>query len=230
LMINQSQRFNEGTHMIRHYVDAREFGKVYFAIATWNRRKGFPVLNMGPDGIMGRGDWFIRADAAGGGALFDIGVHLLDLAWYLMGSPRPVTVTGSAFLEVARDKLAERKLPAEVDELTAAQIRFENGAALQVMVSWDSHNAHDHSLRLFGSDAGASVFPPRIYRGYDIIETAELSVPKGGLRMPTAYEHFIDCVRDPRKEMIASGQEMVHVIRMLKAIQKSAETGREVTL
>ena len=230
LMINQSQRFDEGTHVIRSYADRGEFGKVYFAIATWIRRKGWPVLNMGPGGIMGRGEWFIRKEDAGGGALMDIGVHLLDLAWYLMGSPAPVAVTGASFLEVARGKLAERKLPAEVDELTAAQIRFKNGASLQLVVSWDSHNAPDHSVRLLGSDAGASVFPPVIYRGGDVIETAQLAVPEGGLAIETAYQHFVACVRDPGRKMIASGEEMVAIVRMLVAIQECAETGREVLL
>ena len=230
LMINQSQRFDEATQIIRSCADRGEFGKVYFATASWIRRKGWPVLNMGPDGIMGRGEWFIRKEDAGGGALMDIGVHLLDLAWYLMGSPAPAAVTGASFLEVARGKLAERKLPAEVDELTAAQIRFDNGAALQLVVSWDSHNAPDHSVRLFGSDAGASVFPPVIYRGGDVIETAELAVPKGGLAVETAYEHFVACIRDPQRKMIASGEEMVAVIKMLVAIQECAATGREVLL
>ena len=160
----------------------------------------------------------------------DIGVHLLDLAWYLMGSPRPVAVTGASFLEVARKKLAERKLPAEVDELTAAQIRFEGGAALQMVVSWDSHNAPDHSVRVFGSDAGASVFPPVIYRGSDVLETAQLAVTEGGLSLTTAYEHFVACIRDPERIMIASGDEMLAVIRMLAAIQECAASGREVLL
>ncbi|MFH0964874.1 MAG: Gfo/Idh/MocA family oxidoreductase [Planctomycetota bacterium] len=230
LMINQSQRFNKGTQIIRRYAEQGDLGRIYLGIATWIRRKGWPVLNMGPDGVMGRGEWFIRKDAAGGGALFDIGVHLLDLAWYLMGSPRPVSASAASFLEVARERLAQRNLPAEVDELTSALLRFENGAVIQLVVSWDSHNAPDHSVRIFGSEAGAGVFPPVLYRGSEVIETAALDVVEGGLCMPTAYEHFVSCLREPACRMIASGRELLDVIRMLKAIQESAVAGKEVAV
>mgnify|MGYP006301955575 FL=1 len=94
LMVEQAMRFTEEAQMLRAYFDRGEFGDVYFAKSTWIRRKGWPKLNFPPGGTMGRGVWFIEKDKAGYGALGDIGVHLADLAWYLMGNPKPVSVTG----------------------------------------------------------------------------------------------------------------------------------------
>src|SRR6185437_882517 len=53
-------------------------GEVYHARAGFMRTRGIPI---------GTG-WFTHKSKSGGGALIDIGVHMLDLAWYLLGQPR----------------------------------------------------------------------------------------------------------------------------------------------
>lgn len=228
LMVDQSQRFSADAQMLKYYQEQGEFGDVFFSRVSCVRRKGMPVLNFEKNGSMGRGDWFIKKAEAGGGCLYDIGIHLIDLGWYLMGMPQPVAVVGSAYLKTALPKLIEKGLPHEVDDLAAFQIRFENDATLQGVVTWDAHVGPDSFVQLFGSQAGASLFPAKIYRGTDVIETVELQIPTNGLPVMSPYAHFIECVRHPEKEMIASGAENVTMIRMLNAIQKSAETGKEI--
>ena len=230
LMIEQSQRFQKDTQVLKWYADQGEFGRIYFVRTSWIRRKGTPVLNFEKGGSMGRGDWFLYKEQAGGGALYDIGVHFIDLAWYLMGQPKPVAVSGLHFLEVARPGLRLKALPEEVDDFASALIRFENGAAIECTISWDCHQDSDSGLRLYGNKAGASLFPAFIYRGNTVMEKIELKVPTGGLPLTTPYRHFIDCIRDPEKQMIAPGEEIVTIVRILNAIQESAEKGKEVTL
>jgi len=230
LMINQSFRFHENTQILTHYAREGAFGDIYFARASWLRRKGFPAFNLPPEVAMGRGVWFLQKDKAGGGALFDLGVHMLDLGWYLMGCPKPVAISGMTFLEVAKETLQERGLPTQVEELAVAQIRFENNAILHCSAAWDMHQPSERLLTLFGSQGGASLFPAEIYRGQDVMETVSLEVPIGGIRTYSAYEHFIDCIQNPKQAMIASGQEATEVLRMIEAINQSAKTGREVAL
>jgi len=230
LMVQQNQRFNKEAHQLKYYQEQGHLGEIYFGRVSWIRRKGTPVLNFDKNGTMGRGEWFISREQAGGGCLYDIGIHLIDLGWYLMGLPRPVAVYGSTFLKVASPKLAEKGLPQEVEDLAAFQIRFENGAALQGTVSWDVHNEPDQFVQIFGTAAGASLYPPKIYRGTEVLETVELNIPTNGLPTTTSYEHFIDCVRNPEKPMLAAAAESATMIRVLNAIQQSAETGHEVVL
>ncbi|MBA2435516.1 MAG: hypothetical protein H0V54_10640 [Chthoniobacterales bacterium] len=45
----------------------------------------------------GLGGWFTDKQRSGGGTLIDIGIHALDSAWYLMGTPRPISVTAAVF-------------------------------------------------------------------------------------------------------------------------------------
>jgi predicted dehydrogenase len=80
---------------------------------------------------------FVQKRHSGGGPCIDIGVHALDLTLWLMGNPKPVTVTG-----IARKELANQPgvftiwggfPPPEgwdVEEFAAAFVRFENGATL----------------------------------------------------------------------------------------------------
>lgn len=230
LMVEQAMRFSPEAQMLRAYFDRGAFGEVYYARSTWIRRKGWPRLNFEPGGSMGRGEWFIRKDEAGYGALGDIGVHLLDLAWYLMGTPKPVSVSGMLWNKVAAPVLKRRRMPCEVDELASGFVRFEGGQVIVVEVCWDAHNSPIQEARLYGDKGGCSLFPAKVYRGEDILETTELETYYGGFAPADAYTHFIDCIRDPKKPMIASGEEIVQVIRMLEGIGRSAKTGREVVL
>ena len=230
LMVEQALRFKEETQLVRACYDRGALGDVYYAKSTWIRRKGWPRLNFPPGGTMGRGEWFIRKDEAGFGALGDIGVHLVDLAWYLMGNPKPVTVSGMLWTKVAAPLLKRKKMPCEVDEMAAGLIRFETGQLLAVDVCWDAYNEPGMGVQVFGDQGGVSLFPAKLYRGEDIMETTELSTTHGGFETIDAYSHFIDCVRNRGKKLIASGEQNVDLIKMLNGIERSAKSGKEVSL
>ena len=230
LMVEQAMRFSPDAQMLRAYYDRGEFGNVYYARSTWIRRKGWPRLNFEPGGSLGRGEWFIRKDEAGFGALGDIGVHLIDLAWYLMGNPKPISIAGMMWNKVASPILKRKNMPVEVDEMACGFIRLEGGRVIAVEICWDSHNAPVQEARVYGDKGGCSIFPAKVYRGEDVLETVELGTQYGGLPLTDAYNHFIECIRDPKKKMIASGEEIVQLIQMLDGLARSAETGKEVRI
>lgn len=230
LMVEQAMRFDRDAQLLRAYYERGAFGDVYYARSTWIRRKGWPRLNFEPGDSMGRGEWFIRKEEAGLGALGDIGVHLLDLAWYLMGTPKPLAVSGMMWNKVAAPILKRKKMPCEVDEMVSGFVRLEGGRVIAVEVCWDSHNDPVQEARIYGDKGGCSLFPAKVYRGEDILETVELGTQYGGYPLTDAYTHFIDCVRNPKKAMIASGEEIVQVIQMLEGLGRSAALRREIRL
>jgi len=227
LMVEQAMRFSPDAQMLRAYAERGEFGNVYYARSTWIRRKGWPRLNFEPGGSMGRGEWFIRKDEAGFGALGDIGVHLIDLAWYLMGAPKPLSVAGMTWNKVAAPILKRKNMPVEVDEMACGFIRLEGDRVISIEICWDSHNAPVQEARIYGDKGGCSLFPAKVYRGEDVLESVDLGTQYGGLPITDAYTHFIECIRDPKKKMIASGEEIVHLMQMLDALVRSAATGKE---
>ena len=53
----------------------------------------------GAAGIPRLGSWFVSKEQAGGGPLIDLGVHVLDIALYLMGEPRAQAVSANTYAE-----------------------------------------------------------------------------------------------------------------------------------
>ncbi|PIE35121.1 hypothetical protein CSA56_05425 [candidate division KSB3 bacterium] len=105
------------------------FGNIYVAKAGWMRRKGIPVW----------GSWFTRKAESGGGPLADIGVHMMDVALYLMGSPKSVSVYGVTYAEFGPRKqgLGNWGTPNldgfyDVEGLAMALIRMDNGSTLSL--------------------------------------------------------------------------------------------------
>lgn len=73
------------------FLTPSELGQVPFVIATWERDRGVP----------GRG-LFTNLAASGGGAGTDLGVHIRDFAWWILGSPRPLWVGAMTSKELAQ--------------------------------------------------------------------------------------------------------------------------------
>ena len=231
LMIGMSQRFKPQSLALRDIVSRGELGEIYYARTTWIRRRGVPVIHFGSGGSMGRGAWFVDREKAGAGALFDIGVHMFDLTWWLMGNPKPVSVSASSYRNLWNEEFARRGVKYDIDELSSAFVRFENGVTAVFDVSWAANQDNEINVRVFGTEAGFQVYPPVVYReprwGELHTDAIEIKEVEAGL---TPRRHFVDCIRDPDKPMIASGQECLTVMVVLDAIQRSAACGHEVTV
>jgi predicted dehydrogenase len=229
LMIGMSQRFKPQSLALRGLVERGELGNVYYARTTWIRRRGTPVIHFSSGGSMGRGAWFVDKEKAGAGALFDIGVHMFDLTWWLMGNPKPVSVSAASYRNLWNDEFSRRGIKYDIDELSSAFVRFENGVTAVFDVSWAANQDNDINVRIFGTKAGFQVYPPVIYSeprwGELHTDSVEIKEVEAGLN---PRRHFIDCVRDPELPMIASGQECLTVMAVLDAVQRSAECGHEV--
>jgi len=231
LMIGMSQRFKPQSLALRAVVERGDLGEIYYARSTWIRRRGVPVIHFSQSGSMGRGTWFVDKEKAGGGALFDIGVHVFDLTWWLMGNPRPVSVSAASYRNLWNDEFAHRGIPFAVDELSSALVRFENGVTAVFDVSWAANQANEMNVRIFGTTAGLQVYPPVVYSEpeWGEMQAQEIDVDQLEPAL-TPRRHFVDCIRDPEKPMIASGRECLGVMAVLDAVQRSAECGREIAV
>lgn len=101
--------------------------------------------------------WGFRLDPAGGGALADIGSHMLATAEFLLG---PITrVMGDAVTVVAaRPGPDGAPRHVEVDDVTRAFLRFESGASGSLEANWvASGRKMQHDFEVYGS-RGALAF------------------------------------------------------------------------
>src|SRR5206468_8532201 len=135
LVVGFQFRFDPKTQLIRRQIADGKFGKIMYVRCQALRRRGIPNW-----GVFG------RKDLQGGGPMFDIGVHVLEVAHYMMGSPHPVTATAATFNCIGcRPCDVECLWPNwdyknhTVEDLAVATIRFETGAMLTVEASFAAH-------------------------------------------------------------------------------------------
>ena len=153
LMLGMNQRFERNVQRAKALADQSRFGDIYHVKAYWRRRAGIPRM----------GSWFTSKSVAGGGALLDIGVHVLDVALHLLGNFRPVSVSGATFTRFGNRGLgeggwgrSEREFDNfDVDDFATALIRLDGGMVVSLEASWALHQqtGNDHDVIVYGEDA-----------------------------------------------------------------------------
>jgi predicted dehydrogenase len=225
-MMSLSTRFADSVRYLGRLIEQDDFGDLYYARARSVRRSGIPDWNPG----------FVRE---GGGAFRDMGVHVLDAAWWLLGMPRPLSavgVAGAVFGPRGEGYWHFRVPPQELysqyaaDDYAGGFIRFENGAGLQVESFWASHQPNEVQIELFGTEAGAKLRPLTLYRtvnGAPQDITVELG--EGAKPWDNIAAHFIACALDGVKCQAPLRHGLI-VQEMMEALLKSAEMGQETRL
>jgi len=227
LMYGLVMRFFPEPHFVKELILAGELGEIYFGKASYTRRRGIPL---------GKDAWFVDKARSGGGALIDIGVHALDCVWYLMGTPKPVSVSGASYQKFPHGVPAGVKY--DVDDATVALIKFENGATLMLEAAWTWNLPACGTKMVAGTKAGAQVDPLRMFTEKNGVvmdsSPGEKAMPEGygsGSSNPFVLEmaHFVEVILG-RQELIATPEHGVQLMQMLGAIYESASTGQEVRL
>ncbi|MFC5702494.1 Gfo/Idh/MocA family protein [Cohnella faecalis] len=232
VMVAHQMRWESLPLQVKGKIEAGELGRIYTAKTGWYRRKGIP----------GWGTWFTQQSQSGGGPLIDIGVHMLDLAFFLMGEPKPVSVYGSTYAEFGPKKkgIGDWGKPDwngvyDVEDLATAIIKMDDGSSLTLEVSWAVHMDTDSApfLHLMGSEGGAFL---KGDQGKYLTERDNATVDEA-LVTPVEDEgarvrlsrHFLECVREG-KEPWTSAVTGLRSNLIIDAIYESSRTGGEVKL
>jgi len=227
-MLAVPSRFGYANMYLRDMYDRGEFGEVYYAKTSNIRRRGTPT------------GWFTDKKTSGGGPIIDIGVHRIDAAWYLMGTPKPVRVSANVFEKIGdyQTKGVGRwhGIPCpdnrfDCEDSGAGVIHFENGAIMTFEASWAINGADWSETRIFGTKAGASVEPLVIYGergGY--LSTDSITVSSANDKFRLEIEHFAEHALKGDKNTKYPISQAVDMQRMLQAIYDSASAGKEIIL
>lgn len=237
LALNMHQRMRPEMIVLRNAVAAGRLGKMGYTKARWFRRSGIP----------GFGSWFTRRELAGGGVLMDIGVHMLDLAMWLLGFPKVVavrgetqTIHGSRGRGLGRwgvDHVAGGTF--DVEDFAATHLRLADGGLVTVEVSWALYGRDEERVQLLGDEGGADVFatvygqatPLRLFRdeGGMPADIIPMVLPLPGSEWDRSMARFVGALREGA-EPVANGREALRVLELLDATYRSASEGREVTV
>jgi predicted dehydrogenase len=233
LNLGMNQRFSADSQKIKQLVEDGVLGEIYHAKAIWRRRTGIPKL----------GTWFGNKEIAGGGALYDIGVHMLDLCLWTINNFEPVSVVGATYTKFGNRGLGEGgwglsdrvETKFDVDDFASAFLRFANGATVTLDTTWACHQGAGtiENVEVFGTEGGATLRPAKLFRGgrggpsaYEIVDDLQVK-----LKMPhqERFHNFINHLRGEEELCVTPHQALV-VQKILDGIAESNRTGKEVRL
>jgi len=231
LTIGFQYRYHPNTQFLVRARDDGRFGNVMFVKCLALRRRGIP-------------NWGVFGQKAlqGGGPMIDIGVHVIEMAHFVMGSPKPVAAAGNTWTYLGNKPSDVSSMwpnwdhkTYTVEDLAIGQIRFDNGAVMQIEAMFAGHVKEDvWNFTLVGDKGGCQWDPPLIFTdraGTMVNESpAYLSTQNDFPSLFTLkLRNWVDgCMKGT--PLIAPGEAGLAVQKILDGVYRAAAAGKEVKI
>ncbi|HTE19759.1 MAG TPA: Gfo/Idh/MocA family oxidoreductase, partial [Armatimonadota bacterium] len=165
--------------------------------------------------------WFGDAARAGGGSLFDLGCHTVDVMRWLLGEPESVIATTSNLMGAY-----------DIDDQCVAVITFKSGATGILDVSW-VHRAGPNMWEIYGTEGfvgrGMPGMPVQLQSQKAEVAglTGSFSPAKLPDALPSPLEQWISALAHdtPMQITVEDGRNLTE---LLEAIYTSAREDRSV--
>jgi predicted dehydrogenase len=141
LGVDLSYRHTAAMQRVRELVRAGELGRIFAVDLVFHNAYG-------PEA-----SWFYDKQASGGGCVIDLGIHLLDLALWLLDFPRVEAATSQLYA------LGEPASDDQVEDYAAVQLRLAGDTVVRLTCSWRISAGRDCIIeaQLFGTGGGIAM-------------------------------------------------------------------------
>lgn len=163
--------------------------------------------------------WFADAELAGGGALFDLGCHTVDVMRWFLGEPESVV-----------SKLTDYGGVYDIDDHSVVVVEFKNGALGILDTSW-VHRTGPNPMEIYGTEGYVGRDPhgglllkstqlePEGVEGY--IKPSDLPDP-----LPMPMHQWFEAILED-KPMTITVEDGRNLTELLEGAYKAADTGCE---
>jgi predicted dehydrogenase len=214
VMVGMNHRYRPDVQIVRSFVQSGELGVIESIRGSWHVfRPGRTPLG-----------WRQRREQAGGGAMLDLGLSILDLGLWLGGSPPPVRVSASL------DQSGRA-----VEQSGSAFVICENGTSIFVDVTWRHLGEGERfGVGLRGSKGSAGINPLNVWKelhgmAVDVSPTGSVSRENAFTASFRAeWAHFQAAIAGEAR--IPSLEEHLTLHKVIDGIYRSAVDGRDVVL
>ena len=173
--------------------------------------------------------WFYSREQAGGGAMLDLGVHVADLAIWMMGE-----------IDSVIGHVGSVRANIEVEDHGAMVVQFRSGATGVIEASWNSRPGLA-SLEIYGSEGRVMSGYPRLdiaiqradgspAPGYSREEILKRFDPRDFAAPSRALAAaFVAAIRGERAPC-PSGADGMRAVEAIEACYRSSRTGSRISL
>lgn len=213
LMVGMNQRFRADAGSLRTFVAGNELGEVFYVRAGWlNRREG-----------PSRRTWRQLKRGAGGGALMDLGIQMLDLCLWILDYPEPGRLTAHL----------HRRSGSEVEDSGSLLLELADGRVVNLEVSWDLLAERDRQyLHLLANAGSGTLAPLKVFKQLEsgLLDVTPPIAPGRENMFTASYRQqlafFTEAVRGRRQ--LRPPAEHVALMRIIDAAYRSAAEGKEI--
>jgi predicted dehydrogenase len=218
------RRFSSEVQAARQAVLEGKAGRPFYGRTRWTRRAP----------LSGRDSYWRFDGGSGGGSLLDLGVHLLDAAWYSMGCPQPLAAIGLTSSAQVAQFCRTKGMPVPdnpADDTAVAWLRFQGGTSLVLESSFGLWTLQEDEVfcELHGTDGAVRIYPgpAAVINGDGRAELTESrQSAQGHLGMTRDFIAAVETGREP----CVDGRQGMLLHKMMDAIRQSAAEGREVAI
>ncbi|MFT8318224.1 MAG: Gfo/Idh/MocA family oxidoreductase [Sporolactobacillus sp.] len=225
LMIDQNQRLAKSHVFAKRLLDQNLIGDVLTFKTTFGH--GGPET-WSVDG--GSNTWFFDKSRSKYGAIFDLGVHKLDLILYMLES----TVANVSSRMTTLDKRNSDGNLINVDDNAISIYELKSGVLGTVTASWTYYGEEDNSTVLYGTKGLMKIYDDpkfsivvtlrsgeKIYYDVDRIQTNDNQTSSGMI------DQFVDSVLNDHAS-VADGETVLKSMRAIFASVESSQTGKRI--
>jgi predicted dehydrogenase len=248
LTIGYQYRHFPVNQVAKKVVEDGWLGDIYYAEATYLRRRGVPTWGV-----------FTDKSKQGGGPLIDIGTHALDLTLFLMNNYDVDYVVGTSFEKLGRLLDPEHQGQVnhrgehdswnnetyDVEDSAVGHIKMKNGAVINLRASWainmvDETGANNQAhATLAGTKGGLDTLEDRVRLNHVVanqpavtyvgnkVESYIPGFSAGPAPVSKEAEIWVKALRGEGDLFVTADQAYV-VTKILDAIYQSSKTGKPV--
>ncbi|MEM7146219.1 MAG: Gfo/Idh/MocA family oxidoreductase [Verrucomicrobiota bacterium] len=235
--LNHNYRRVPAVLLARELIEEGKIGEIYHWRGAYQQSWGID-----PTRLL---NWKLKKATAGGGPLWDLGSHAVDLAHYLVGDIATVQGMSKTFVkERPLEEDPSKTGEVEVEDASLMQVEFECGALGTIeSTRFATGRRNRHTFELYGSEGALAWDLEDLNRleyyangdeakerGFRDLNVTELVHPHGGKWWPPGhiigYEHtFVHAVADFLDAVAGDGriepnfEDGVKIMRVLEAAQ-----------
>jgi predicted dehydrogenase len=217
LMVGMNHRYRPDVQIVRSFVQSGELGHIESVRGSWH------VFRPGRSQL----GWRQRRDEAGGGAMLDLGLSIIDLGLWLGAANSKPTRVSASLDPAGRER--------SVEQSGSAFVVCENGMSIFVDVTWRHLGEGERfGVGLRGSKGTAGINPLNVWKemhgvAMDVSPTGSVSRENAFTASYRAeWAHFQAAIAGEAK--VPSLQEHLTLHKVVDAIYRSAFDGRDVEL